>query len=349
MPPLLQIEHLSVRFDTDDGVVAAVDDVSLALSRGEILGLVGESGCGKSATALAIPRLLPMPPARLTPGSSIRLDGVELTSLPVPTLRALRGARIGMVFQDPMTALSPLQRVGDQIAGALRLHRRLSPAAARQEAADWLSRVGIQDPARCVRAYPYELSGGMQQRVMIAIALCHGPDLLIADEPTTALDVTTQAQILDLMLALCRQTTALLLITHDMGVVWRMCTHVAVMYAGEIVEQAPAEAFFARPLHPYAIALLDAIPSARTRGQPLRAIPGQVPSALAWPAGCRFAERCPCARPDCSTRHPELDAAPSDATRRVRCPYADAMTGATTCETPPPAHASIPGEGTVIP
>jgi oligopeptide/dipeptide ABC transporter ATP-binding protein len=326
MPPLLQIEHLSVRFDTDDGVVAAVDDVSFALNRGEILGIVGESGCGKSATALAIPRLLPMPPARLSPASSIRLDGLELTSLPVPALRALRGARIGMIFQDPMTALSPLRRVCDQISEALRLHRRLSAAEARHLALDWLVRVGIEDPERCARAYPYELSGGMQQRVMIAIALCHDPDLLIADEPTTALDVTTQAQVLNLMQALCRKTTALLLITHDMGVVWRMCTQVAVMYAGEIVEQAPASAFFTRPLHPYAIALLEAIPSAATRGRPLRAIPGQVPSALAWPGGCRFAERCPCARPDCLTQHPTLAAARSDAARLVRCPYADENT-----------------------
>jgi oligopeptide/dipeptide ABC transporter ATP-binding protein len=323
MPPLLQIEHLSVRFDTDGGVVAAVDDVSLALNRGDILGIVGESGCGKSATALAIPRLLPMPPARLSPASSIRLEGLELTSLPVPALRAIRGARIGMIFQDPMTALSPLRRVSDQIGEALRLHRRLSAAEARQQTLDWLARVGIEDPERCARAYPYELSGGMQQRVMIAIALCHDPDLLIADEPTTALDVTTQAQVLDLMQALCRKTTALLLITHDMGVVWRMCTQVAVMYAGEIVELAPAPAFFARPLHPYAIALLEAIPSAATRGRPLRAIPGQVPSALAWPGGCRFAERCPIARPDCLTQHPALAAPASDGARRVRCPYAD--------------------------
>ncbi len=323
MAPLLQISHLSVRFDTDDGVVAAVDDVSLALNRGEILGVVGESGCGKSATALAIPRLLPMPPARLVPGSSIRLDGLELTTLAPAALRAIRGARIGVVFQDPMTALSPLQRVGNQIAEALRLHRRLSAAEARQEAAAWLGRVGIPDPERCLRAYPYELSGGMQQRVMIAIALCHSPDLLIADEPTTALDVTIQAQILDLMRMLCEDKTALLLITHDMGVVWRMCTRVAVMYAGEIVEQAEAEAFFARPLHPYSRALLEAIPSAATRGRPLRAIPGQVPSALAWPAGCRFAERCPQAQPDCHAAHPPLAAAPSDPARLVRCPYAE--------------------------
>lgn len=324
MTPLLQIDHLSVCFDTNDGCVAAVDDVSLVLRRGEILGVVGESGCGKSATALAIPRLLPMPPARLTPASSIRFDGQELATLPIPAMHALRGARIGMVFQDPMTALSPLWRVGDQIVEALRFHRRLSHAAAWQEAVNWLECVGIADPERCVRSYPHELSGGMQQRAMIAMALCHGPDLLIADEPTTALDVTTQAQILDLLHDLCRQkNTALLLITHDMGVVWRLCTHVAVMYAGEIVEQASATAFFTRPLHPYASALLQAIPSSATRGKPLRAIPGQVPSALAWPAGCRFAARCAHARPDCFTRHPDLTPYASEPGRHVRCPYAE--------------------------
>lgn len=322
MPPLLQIDHLSVRFDTDDGVVSAVDDVSLRLDRGDILGVVGESGCGKSATAMAVPRLLPMPPARLTPASSVRFDGRELTTLPTAALRTLRGARIGVVFQDPMTALSPLWRVGDQIAEALRLHRRLPRADARRLAIEWLGRVGIADPGSCARCYPHELSGGMQQRVMIAIALCHDPDLLIADEPTTALDVTTQAQILDLMQALCRQATALLLITHDMGVVWRLCTRVAVMYAGEIVEEAPADAFFARPLHPYATALLAAIPSAATRGKALYTIPGQVPSALAWPAGCRFAARCSRARPDCLARHPALTAPPGMSGRLVRCPYA---------------------------
>jgi len=333
MPPLLQINHLSVRFDTDEGVVAAVDDVSLAVRRSDILGIVGESGCGKSAAALSIPRLLPMPPARLSPESSIQLDGVELTRLPVAALRAIRGARIGVVFQDPMTALSPLRRVGDQIGEALRLHGRRSAADVGRQTMAWLDRVGIPDPVRCARAYPFELSGGMQQRVMIAIALCHDPDLLIADEPTTALDVTSQAQILDRMHALCRASSAMLLITHDMGVVWRMCTHVAVMYAGEVVEQAAAGAFFARPLHPYSIALLEALPSAATRGRPLRAIPGQVLSALAWPAGCRFAERCPRARPDCPARHPPLDAAPSDATRLVRCPYAEeAPERASDCE-----------------
>lgn len=321
MPSLLQIEHLSVRFDTDDGVVAAVDDVSLALKRGDIMGIVGESGCGKSATAMAIPRLLPMPPARLTPASSIRFDGHELTTLPTNALHALRGARIGVVFQEPMTALSPLWHVGDQIVEALRLHRQLARGEAQRLAIEWLGRVGIAEPERCARCYPHELSGGMQQRVMIAIALCHDPDLLIADEPTTALDVTTQAQILDLMQALCQQATALLLITHDMGVIWRLCTRVAVMYAGEIVEQAPAAAFFARPLHPYAIALLAAIPSAATRGKALYTIPGQVPSALAWPIGCRFAARCDRARPDCFTHHPPLSAPPGMPDRLVRCPY----------------------------
>jgi oligopeptide/dipeptide ABC transporter ATP-binding protein len=314
MTPLLDIRALSVRFDTDDGTVRAADDVSLRLDRGDVLGLVGESGCGKTAVAMAIPRLLPRPPAGVS--GEIRLDGVELTTLPLPALRALRGRRIGVIFQDPMTALSPLVAVGRQIEEAVLLHRRMPRPAARALALEWLARVGIPEPAERGRALPYQLSGGMQQRVMIAMALVHDPDLVIADEPTTALDVTLQAQVLDLMRALHRRQSAMLLITHDMGVVWRMCNRVAVMYAGELVEEAPAAAFFAAPRHPYARALLAAIPSLATRGRPLPAIPGQVPSAIDRPDGCRFRDRCPYAFERCAT-HPEL--LTEDDGRRARC------------------------------
>jgi oligopeptide/dipeptide ABC transporter ATP-binding protein len=297
-----------------------VDGVSFAIDRGEVLGLVGESGCGKSATAMCIPRLLPVPPARVT-GGRVTLDGRDLLAMPLPELRALRGAKIGMIFQDAMTSLSPLHRIGRQLEETVRLHRRVSPAAARETALDWLDRVGIPDPAARARAYPHELSGGMQQRVMIAMALLLEPDLIIADEPTTALDVTIQAQVLALMRRLRRANAGMLLITHDMGVVSQMATHIAVMYAGQIVEQAEAEAFFRTPLHPYSIALLEAMPSAATRGKRLKAIPGQVPSAGNFPSGCRFHDRCPIARPDCARTPPELRALGD---RLARCPYAGA-------------------------
>lgn len=314
MPPLLQITNLRVSFTTDDGVVQAVTGVSLRLDRGEVLGLVGESGCGKSATAMSIPRLLPLPTAQVY--GEILFDGRDLLRLPVPELRQIRGRKIGMIFQDPMTSLSPLHRVGDQIAEVVRLHETVSVAAARERALTWLAEVGIPDPVARSRAYPHELSGGMQQRVMIAMALILEPDLIIADEPTTALDVTIQAQVLELLRRLHRHESGVLLITHDMGVVWEMCTRIAVMYAGEIVEEAPAQAFFEAPQHPYARALLDAMPSAATRGQPLRAIPGQVPSPLDWPIGCRFRDRCPFAFARC-TEHPPL--LPCDEGRTARC------------------------------
>ena len=314
MPTLLEINNLRVSFDTDDGVVRAVTGVSLRLERGEVLGLVGESGCGKSATAMSIPRLLPLPVARIE--GEILFDGRDLLRLPVPELRRIRGRRIGMIFQDPMTSLSPLHRVGEQIAEVVRLHETVSAAVARERALAWLTEVGIPDPAARSRAYPHELSGGMQQRVMIAMALILEPDLVIADEPTTALDVTIQAQVLELLRRLHRRDSGVLLITHDMGVVWEMCSRIAVMYAGEIVEEAPAQAFFETPQHPYARALLDAMPSAATRGQRLRAIPGQVPSPLAWPTGCRFRDRCPYAFARC-VEH--LSLLPCGEGRTARC------------------------------
>ena len=312
---LLEIKNLHVQFETDGQVVRAVDGVSLTLDRGQILGIVGESGCGKSATAMSIPRLLPMPPARITQGQ-VLFDRNDLLTMPLPELRTIRGARIGVIFQDPLSSLSPLHRIGKQIEEVIHLHRNVSSAAARATAVEWLGRVGIPDPAARALAYPHELSGGMQQRVMIAIALVLEPDLIIADEPTTALDVTIQAQILELMRKLHSKNSGILLITHDMGVVSQMATHVAVMYAGQIVEQAEATAFFDEPRHPYSIALLNAMPSLATRGKRLKAIGGHVPLAGQFPSGCRFHDRCPQARPECATRIPVLEAADG---RLVRC------------------------------
>ncbi len=319
--PLLQVKHLTIAFDNDEThrSVTTVEDVSFEVRRGEILCIVGESGCGKSVSSMCVPRLLPSPPSRILSGE-ILFDGVDLLTLPIAKMRAYRGKRIGVIFQDPMTALSPLVRVGDQIVEALRIHAPgLSRDAARAKALDWLGKVGIQNPVLALRAYPYELSGGMQQRVMIAMCLILEPQLVIADEPTTALDVTIQAQVLELMLQLHRKDSGMIFITHDMGVVYRMADRVAVMYAGQIVEQATARDFFAGPKHPYARALLEALPSHATRGRRLRAIPGQVPSPGNFAPGCRFAERCALARPECAATPPALR--PVGA-HLVRCPFA---------------------------
>ena len=312
MPPLLDIRDLHVRFDTDAGRVHAVDGVSLTVARGEILGLVGESGCGKSALALSVPRLLPMPPARIEAGA-ITLDGEDLAARPPEALRALRGRRIGVIFQEPTTALSPLHRIGDQIAEAISLHRRVSRAEMRTLVREWLVRVGIPDPEQRVRCWPHELSGGMQQRIMIAMALVHDPDLVIADEPTTALDVTTQAQVLDLMRKLRRASSGLLLITHDMGVVWEMATRVAVMYAGQIVETAPCDTLFATPEHPYTQALLAAVPV------PDPTVPRpRVPAAFGpeIPGGCPFQAGCPMREGRCASLPPLVTVAPG---HLIRC------------------------------
>ena len=254
---LLEIENLDVSFKGDDGkTVEAAKNVSLSLDRGEVLGIVGESGSGKSSVAMSVARLLPSPPA-FWPKGRILFDGEDVLSMPVARLRELRGKRIGVVFQDPIGSLSPLHRIGDQIAEAVLLHERVSRAAARAMAVEWLGKVGIPSPAERARAYPHELSGGMQQRVVIAMALVLGPDLVIADEPTTALDATVQAQVLDLMKSLMSGNSGLLLISHDLGVVSRMATKIAVMKNGEVVERAgdPA-AFFASPKHEYSRALV---------------------------------------------------------------------------------------------
>jgi peptide/nickel transport system ATP-binding protein/oligopeptide transport system ATP-binding protein len=304
--PLLQIRDLSVSFATDEGTVRAVDGVSLDIRRGEVLGLVGESGCGKSVTAMSVLRLIPSPPGRIDAGSA-RFEGRDLLRMPVDELRDLRGSGISMIFQEPMTALSPLHRVGKQLVEALRLHKPLSAQAAWTMARDWLGKVGIPDPDERMFAYPFQLSGGMRQRVMIAMALMLDPALVIADEPTTALDVTIQAQIFDLMRAMRKRETALMLITHDMGVIWEMCTRVAVMYASEIVETGDLQTLFANPLHPYTEALLASIPALAGRGRRLESIRGQVPSPLRYPAGCRFCNRCKYAFDRCRADHPALE------------------------------------------
>ena len=331
--PLLDIRNLVTAFHTADGRVPAVDGVSLAIERGRTLGLVGESGCGKSVTAMSILRLVAAP-GRIESGS-ILLDAatgpVDLVTLPEPQLRQVRGGRIGMIFQEPMTSLNPVSTVGDQIAEAVLLHRACGRAAARARALEMLRLVRLADPERRLDEYPHQLSGGMRQRVMIAMALACEPDLVIADEPTTALDVTIQAQILDLLADLRKRLgTAILLITHDLGVVAETCDDVAVMYAGRIVERAPAAALFARPLHPYTIGLLAARPDLDAgrgdRPPRLRTIPGMVPPPQSFPAGCRFHPRCGYARghagdgPACGQATPELHEV--EPGHFVRCHYA---------------------------
>lgn len=316
MEPLLEIDDLHVGFRTAEGLVRAVDGVSLRVERGETLCIVGESGCGKSALAMSIPHLLPHPAATFD-AKRMSLDGIDLLHLQGRPLREVRGKRIGVIFQEPMTSLSPLHRIGDQISEAILLHSGATRSQARDKALDWLGKVGMPDPRRVLDAWPHELSGGMQQRVMVAMALVHDPDLVIADEPTTALDVATQSQILALLRRLVKRDSGLLLITHDMGVVREMATRVAVMYAGQIVETAPASLFFAEQRHPYSRALLASLPSAATRGKRLPVIPGSVPSPLDWPTGCRFRNRCAQARPEC-VEPPPLHA---EAERTWRCQY----------------------------
>jgi len=302
---MLAIDQLQVELDADAGLVKAVDGLSLAISRGETFALVGESGCGKSMTALALMRLLPDNGA-VTAGS-IALSGADVLALPESQMRAVRGGRIGMIFQEPATSLNPVMRVGDQIVEAVEAHTELRGAAARERALHWLRRVGIPEPERRIDDYPFRMSGGQKQRVMIALTLAAEPDFLIADEPTTALDVTIQAQILDLLRELQReQHMGLLLITHDLAVVAGMAHRVALMYAGQIVEVARADEFFARPLHPYAQALLRALPDARRRDQALEAIAGTVPALTRTFGGCRFSERCTLAREVCGRTVPEL-------------------------------------------
>ena len=315
-PERLLIDDLKVELDADAGVVRALDGIRLSIDRGETFALVGESGCGKSMTALALMRLLPEN-GRITAGQ-VQLGDLDVLGLSEAAMRDVRGARIGMIFQEPSTSLNPVMRVGEQIVEAIETHTPLRGAAARAKAIEWLGRVGIPEPGRRIDEYPFRLSGGQKQRVMIAMTLAAEPDFLVADEPTTALDVTIQAQILDLLRELQReQKMGLLLITHDLGVVAGMAQRVALMYAGQIIEVAPADAFFAAPLHPYARALLRALPDAQRRGVPLEAIAGTVPPLWTEFEGCRFAPRCTRVMPECTTRKPEL--IDSGAQRQVRC------------------------------
>jgi oligopeptide/dipeptide ABC transporter ATP-binding protein len=302
--PLLAIDRLAVSFPGESGRVKVVDRVQLAIAPGETLALVGESGCGKSVTALAIMRLVPRP-GLIEPGSRIRFDGRDLLSLPVPEMRALRGAKIGMIFQEPMTSLNPVTTVGRQVEEAILLHARIPAAEARRRAVEMFAMVGIPDPQMRVDAYPHQLSGGLKQRVMIAMAMVMRPRLLICDEPTTALDATIRAQILELIRELGATTgTAVLIITHDFGVVNVVADRVAVMYAGQIVEEGTREELLARPRHPYTQGLLRSIPRPEARGSRLEEIKGTVPRPGRWPAGCRFHPRCPHAFDRCRSEVP---------------------------------------------
>jgi peptide/nickel transport system ATP-binding protein len=304
--PLLAVSDLSVVFEGDRGRdTAAVSGVSFTLMPGRTLGIVGESGCGKSVTALSIMRLLPAAGVRVS--GSVLFEGQDLAALPEREMRDLRGNRLAMIFQEPMTSLNPSFTVGDQIGEALTRHRGLSARDARAAAIDLLERVRIPSPRDRVDEYPHKLSGGMRQRVMIAMALACAPALLIADEPTTALDVTIQAQILDLLVKLREETrTGIILITHDLGVVAEVCDDVAVMYAGEIVEQAPATRLFSAPQHPYTVGLLGSIPLINAQRERLATISGSVASLAATFSGCRFAARCPFADAHCRSAAPLL-------------------------------------------
>ncbi len=305
--PLLAIDNLTVEFPGARGPVPVVRGLSLEVGQGEFVGLVGESGCGKSMTALATLGLVPEP-GRIA-GGRVALGGQDLTTLSEPEMRKVRGGRIGMIFQEPMTALNPVLSVGFQIAEAVRAHHRMGRRQALDEAARLLELVAIPAPRQRLKDYPHQLSGGQRQRVMIAIALAAGPQLVIADEPTTALDVTVQAQILELLERLRSQLgLAVLLITHDLAVVAETCDRVVVMYAGEAVEQAPVAELFARPAHPYTRGLLAAVPrlGSADRGGRLPAIPGQVPEPAALPEGCPFHPRCPDVLESCRRRAPQL-------------------------------------------
>ena len=306
--PLLSVRDLQVRFRADGRAMRAVDGVSFDLMRGQTLGIVGESGCGKSVTSLAIMRLLPTPPAEIA-GGEVILDGQNLLALKENQMRRLRGGRLGMIFQEPMTSLNPVYTCGDQIVESLRLHSDLSARAARARAVELLDMVRLPSPEKRVDDYPHQRSGGQRQRVLIALALANDPAVLIADEPTTALDVTIQSQILDLMRDLQERTgTAIMLITHDLGVVAETCQQVVVMYAGSVIERGAVAQIFADPQHPYTIGLMAAVPRLDTDRGRLATIPGAVPPPWQQVAGCRFASRCPLADGRCRAERPPLGA-----------------------------------------
>lgn len=314
---LVKVENLRTHFYTEDGEVPAVDGVDFYINRGETLGVVGESGCGKSVTSLSIMRLIPDPPGKILKGSSIEFEGEELLTKRESAMRKIRGNDISMIFQEPMTSLNPVYTCGDQIMEAIILHQGLSEREARAQAIDMLKLVGIPDPDKRVDEYPHQLSGGMRQRIMIAMALSCNPKLLIADEPTTALDVTIQAQILELMKRLKDELgMAIMLITHDLGVIAEMAERVVVMYAGKIVEEGNVFDIFADPQHPYTEGLLNSIPRLDRPGGRLHVIEGVVPNPLNMPVGCYFNPRCPYVMDVCRAKQPELQEVDG---RRVAC------------------------------
>ncbi|HEY5227054.1 MAG TPA: ABC transporter ATP-binding protein [Opitutaceae bacterium] len=315
---LLSVRNLVVGFESGGTVLRAVDGVSFEVKRGRTLGIVGESGCGKSVTAFSIMRLLPQPHGRIL-GGTIQFEGADLVRASEPELHRIRGGRIGMVFQEPLSALNPVQTIGKQLTEVLLLHKKITKAEALAQAVGLLGKVGIPSPEVRVGEYPHQLSGGMRQRVVIAMALSCNPSLLIADEPTTALDVTIQAQILDLMLSLQRELgMAIVLITHDLGVIAQVCDDVVVMYAGQVAEQGTVEAIFRRPMHPYTRGLLASVPRLTTlRKSRLPTIEGAVPGLNEMPAGCRYQNRCPYAEPRCGAARPPLEAI--DDTHAVSC------------------------------
>ncbi len=307
--PVLEVKNLITAFKTDDGELRAVDDVSFSVMPGQTVGIVGESGCGKSVTSLSIMRLIPSPPGRIA-GGQILFNGRNLLDLSVNEMRKIRGNEISMIFQEPMTSLNPVFTIGNQIMESVELHQKLSKAEARKKAIEMLQLVGIPAPEKRVDDYPHQLSGGMRQRVMIAMALSCNPSVLIADEPTTALDVTIQAQILELIKGLREKLNmAVVLITHDLGVVAETCDYVVVMYAGKVIEHGTAEDIFFRPAHPYTRGLLNSIPShdSGVKKKRLETIHGLVPSLLDLPKGCRFQERCTKRQDKCSQAEPVLE------------------------------------------
>jgi len=312
--PLLEVRDLVTAFDTEAGRVVAVDGVSFEVGRGRTVGLVGESGCGKTVTALSVMRLLPQPMGRVL-GGEILLDGVDLVKLPLEAMRRVRGGRIGMIFQEPMTALNPVQRIGKQLAEAFLLHQKIEPEEATRLSIELLAKVGIPSPEVRFGEYPHQLSGGMRQRVVIAMALANHPSLVIADEPTTALDVTIQAQILALMQDLQREMgMSILLITHDLGIIAQTCDEVVVMYAGKVIESGPVFELFERPKHPYTQGLLRAIPRLdHPRKTRLLTIEGTVPAIDDLPSGCRFQNRCPYRIERCLELPPLEDVEPDPA------------------------------------
>lgn len=316
---LLQVENLSVQFETPQGVLKAVNDVSFSIPKGSTLGLVGESGCGKTVTALSILRLIPSPPGRITQGS-ILFEGRDLLTLSEKEMQAIRGEEIAMIFQEPMTALNPVFTIGNQIIETIRTHKEVSKAEARDKAEELLHIVGIPEPRRRLKSYPHEFSGGMRQRAMIAIALSCDPKILIADEPTTALDVSIEAQILELLQKLQDEFhMSIILITHDLGIVAQRVREVAIMYAGNIVEKTTTKRLFENPMHPYTQGLLDSIPQSKPgkRQKRLKPIPGVVPDLRMPPPGCLFSDRCPIVVPHCQQEIPKLET--KEPTHQVRC------------------------------